>query len=345
MKLLSPSKQFKLLSDTLAVVSEAVGEELKVNMIFGAFEKLGFKGNIRCRIAVIEESGTVLAMKYARGDYGSINMLDIRYNIGGSITGRALIEKRPLFRGFENKKSNIKFVSNRWHKIAYSMKNILGIPLLKSGKPMGVLTFDSPEENGFSEASIDALRPYSYLIAEVISSSVGVHEDDVISSVRRFRKQQILVLGKDTGPELQYLVHISEYIKKCGYSPLLVKDYPDIPELSNEEKVRVFADNSRFVILENTFPAGQIAECKMCAINRIICAAIRQQGKGSSYMVTDYFKDFDFMAEFEYEDSQESMEHTLTQATEWAEKKIKERIEYYNSIYPWRKDEISKAKI
>ncbi len=50
------------------------------------------------------------------------------------------------------------------------------------------------------------------------------------------------------------------------------------------------------------------------------------------------------MAEFEYGDSQESMEQALSRATEWAEKKIKERIEYYNGIYPWRKDELSEAK-
>lgn len=343
MRLLSSSKQLKLLSDTLEAVSVAIEEESKVNIIFDAVEKLGFTSNIRCRLAVVEESGTVLAMKYARGEYGSINLRDIRYNIGGSITGRALREEKPLSQEFRKKRLSGKWDSNSWDSNAHSIQSFLGIPLIKSGKPIGVLTFDSHEKDGFPKTSIEALKPYSCLLTEVVSSSIGVHEDDVISSVRRFRKQQILVLGKDTGTELQYLIRISEHLKANGYSPLLVKDYPDIPELSNEEKARVFADNSRFVIIENTFPAGQIAECKMYATNRIICAALRQHGKGSSYMVTDYFKDFDFMAEFEYEETKESIEQALSLATEWAENKIKERIHYYNSIYPWRKDEFSKA--
>lgn len=181
-------------------------------------------------------------------------------------------------------------------------------------------------------------------IAQTTTPTTVVPDNDVMSSIRRFKQKQVLVLGKDTGSEYQYLVNICKSLQSQGYSPLLVKDHRDLPELSNEEKVRVLADMSRFVILENTFPAGQIAECKICSTNRIICAALRQRGKGSSFMVTDYFKDFDFMAEFEYEDTPESLSEAVRAAIKWAEQKTAERIEYYNSRYPWRKDDLSGSK-
>jgi len=95
---------------------------------------------------------------------------------------------------------------------------------------------------------------------------------------------------------------------------VFAKRAPDIPEMSNEEKVRVLADTSRFVVLENSFPAGQIAELKMCATNRIITASIRQSGKGSSWMVGDYSKDFDFINEFEYDGSLSSLKTAISHA-------------------------------
>ena len=92
------------------------------------------------------------------------------------------------------------------------------------------------------------------------------------------------------------------------------------------------------MVIENTFPAGQIAECKLCSTNRIITAALREKGKGSSFMVTDYFKDYDFMEEFEYENDSDSLSAALDKAITWADIKIKERIAYYDSLYPWRKE-------
>ena len=115
-----------------------------------------------------------------------------------------------------------------------------------------------------------------------------------------------------------------------------MKEHPDIPELSNEDKVRTFAGLCRFVLIENSYPAGQIVECKICSTNRIVTASIRQDGVGSSFMVTDYFRDFDFMKEFVYASSTGSLSEAVGQAVDWAEKKIGERREYFDSVYPWR---------
>ncbi len=49
----------------------------------------------------------------------------------------------------------------------------------------------------------------------------------------------------DYDPELERLSLISKVLTGLGYEPALVKEHPDIPELSNEEKVRVFAVTTR----------------------------------------------------------------------------------------------------
>ena len=54
-------------------------------------------------------------------------------------------------------------------------------------------------------------------------------------------------------------------------------------------------------------------------------------------MITDYFKDFDFMKEFEYKPDTKALNEAVAQAATWAESKIEERREYYDNLYPWRK--------
>jgi len=171
-------------------------------------------------------------------------------------------------------------------------------------------------------------------VTQLSSPTTGA--EGIVAMVSRSRLQQVLVLGKDSGAELERLHSISTLLAAAGYAPILVKEHEDIPELSNEEKVRVFADHSRFVVLENSFPAGQIAEIKMCSNNRIITAAMRERGQGSSYMVTDYSNDYDFIKEFEYEMTSDSLCVAINLAVAWAEEQIKRRINYYNNLYPWR---------
>jgi hypothetical protein len=213
--------------------------------------------------------------------------------------------------------------------------SILAIPLKKSGDVLGVLTIDSLTPRAFSASWEEALEPFVDLLSLILSTLKEVPED-VVRAVEELRESSVLVLGKDCGPEVARLKHISRALRAKGYRPRLVKEASDIPELSNEEKVRVFADLSRFVILENSYPAGQIAELKICATNRIVTATLREKGRGSSYMVTDYSKDFDFIQEFEFL-SEDEIPAAVDEATTWAESKLEERRSYYDERYPWRK--------
>lgn len=203
-----------------------------------------------------------------------------------------------------------------------TLESFLAMPIFKHNDVIGVFNISSTKAYALSEKDIQTLQPFCSLLSFALDLRSQTPQTNLVDVIKRFREKQILVLGKDDGPEIERLHAIRDCVHSAGYQPLLVKDYPDIPELSNEEKVRVFADASRFVILENTFPAGQIAELKMCATNRIVTAALRERGKGSSFMVTDYFKDFDFIKEFEYRDPG-SLNPAVESALKWVNKKSK----------------------
>lgn len=172
--------------------------------------------------------------------------------------------------------------------------------------------------------------------------TIGVFRTKIDNSffkeiISKFKRNTVLVLGKDTGEELQVLRNIQKVLADLNYDSIIVKDLDDEPSQSNEEKVRLCAQLARFTILENSYPSGQIAELsKICSTSRIVTAVVREKNKGSSYMVTDYDIDYKHIKEFEYNNPKD-LETKIKLATEWAESFIAEKIEYLNKIYYWRK--------
>lgn len=173
-------------------------------------------------------------------------------------------------------------------------------------------------------------------LQDIIAEKVSMFE-----VVRVFKYQQVLILGKDTGEFINRLNAIAGCIRLLGLIPVIIKRLPDIPVQSNEEKVRCFADLSKCVLVENSFPAGQILELKICSTNRIVTSMLREQGKGSSFMSTDFHADFKFMGEFEYttdDHSISSLECQIIRTIIWSDIIIKRREAIYSKLYPWRSD-------
>ncbi|MGD1046338.1 MAG: GAF domain-containing protein [Bacteroidota bacterium] len=327
--MINQDDKLKILSETIKKISTSMEEEKRVEIVFDAFQKLGYTDAFRCRVGVISEDGNYLSMRYGRGNYGKLDIGTVSYNISNSLTGNIITGGGTL--SYEADQGHLPTEERK--EVIQSM---LVMPLNKNGVIVGIFSLDSQKSHSFSEEDVQTLEPYSYVLANTMAAPVPSHRMDVIDFISKSKKKQLLILGKDSGDEVKLLHQLSNILKEMGYEPLLVKDYPDIPEMSNEEKVRVFADAAKFVILENSYPAGQIAELKMCSSNRIITACLREEGKGSSYMVTDYSKDYDFIKEFEYKQDDTLLRQAISNAINWAEDKIQERIAYYDSKYPWR---------
>ena len=144
----------------------------------------------------------------------------------------------------------------------------------------------------------------------------------------------VIVLGKDTGAELHELIQIRDYLKGIGYDAELIKDLPEIPMMSNEEKVRLWCLVSRFVIMVDRSPAGHLAEYVILREQRTILALLRPRGHGSTYMIgDDQLVDSNAVRLFEFD---ETPLKTLDPVKKWAEMTVQKRTSQYNKAYPWR---------
>lgn len=147
------------------------------------------------------------------------------------------------------------------------------------------------------------------------------------------RKSIVLVLGKDTGKELEKLRYIQKLLTRFGFHGILLKDYPDIEEESNEEKAMRFIALANFVIMENSVPSGHIDEFKILSFFRKVTCVLNYKGIGSTWMQADYEQDFNFIKFFDY--SELNLD-TVSEAIEWGTNKINERKENFNQKYIWR---------
>jgi hypothetical protein len=93
----------------------------------------------------------------------------------------------------------------------------------------------------------------------------------------------------------------------------------------------MLASLCRFVICENTV----VDELKICANNRFVTAILQEQGKGATWMQSDYNVDYSFMKTFYYP-SLRKIDEVVDTAIKWAEDKIEERRLKFNKLYKWR---------
>ncbi|MBD8074070.1 hypothetical protein [Bacillus thuringiensis] len=153
--------------------------------------------------------------------------------------------------------------------------------------------------------------------------------------VKACKEKMVLVLGKDSPQEyMKELEDICECVEKMGYTPILIKKQDEIETITNEEKMLAYASISRFVIIEKSYPAGQIDEAKICAINRFPTIWFQKEGMGDTWMQGDYHIDQRSIQLFKYKD--ENVKGKLEEAVKWVEQFIKEKSESLNDLYPWR---------
>jgi hypothetical protein len=183
------------------------------------------------------------------------------------------------------------------------------------------------------------IAPFATLVSQIVVEAAreGGEVLNAVGIARTIRARNVVILGKDTGDEYLLLKRAQAEVERAGYSAAIVKDQEELPELSNEDKVRLLCDLSRFVVCENSYASGHLTELKMCSTNRIVTVVLRETGKGGSFMVADYPFDFSFMREFEYGGSgSTTLEVATRNGISWAEERIEEKRRYLTRLYPWR---------
>jgi len=191
-------------------------------------------------------------------------------------------------------------------------------------------------------ASVDALWDRCReVMLDTLQTTAASDTGSYYESLRRpfevlqaTKEHTVIVLGKDSGPELAELRQVRDHLRRKGYHACLIRELPEWPEVSNEEKVRFWASAARFSVMVDRTPAGQIAEYIMLREQRSVLAYLRPRGSGSTFMIGDnHLADVNHLREFEF--AQSPLER-LDEAIKWAETFIRKRIAKYRIRYPWR---------
>lgn len=173
------------------------------------------------------------------------------------------------------------------------------------------------------------------VISEVFIPQIFSESINILQNIADIKQNTVLIIGQDT-TEINRLRVIKERLSYNNYVGIIVKDISDIEIQSIEEKVNMLASLCRFVICENTVASGHIDELKICANNRFVTAILQEEGRGATWMQSDYNVDYSFMKTFYYPSLKE-INPVVDAAIEWAEQKIDERRLRFNDLYKWRK--------
>ena len=149
------------------------------------------------------------------------------------------------------------------------------------------------------------------------------------------KEKSVIVLGEYSNYEMNELLQVRDHLRTKGYDAHLIKELPEYPMMSNEEKVRLWTMTSRFCVMIDRKAAGHIVEYQYLKEQRTILAFLRPRGKGSTYMIGDeHLTDFRYIKLFEFE---KSPIEVIDTAIDWAEELVRERMKKYEAAYPWRR--------
>lgn len=154
------------------------------------------------------------------------------------------------------------------------------------------------------------------------------------AEAKQTRLQPVVVLGPDGPAGLPLLRRIQAELRAIGYDSHIVRELPEIEEVSVRNKVLISLAGAPFVVAEDSTPGGQIAELMTCKDNEICAVVLREKGKGSTGIIgPDLSLSYPFIRYFEYEPG--SLPEVLRVATGWAEGiRTARRAEY--ARYAWR---------
>ena len=151
------------------------------------------------------------------------------------------------------------------------------------------------------------------------------------------KEKSVIVFGKDSDQQnLLYMCQVRDYLRAKNYDAYLLKELPEAPLMSNEEKAKSWALASRFCVMIDREPSGHIAEYAYLKDERVALAFLRQKGKGSTYMIGDDSIERNNVKLFEFENSPLQ---PLDKAIAWAEEFIGKKKAFLKDAYPWRRNQ------
>lgn len=160
---------------------------------------------------------------------------------------------------------------------------------------------------------------------------------DLQKAIILTKAEFVLLLGNFRDSEgIKRLQEIEDILSK-EYSVITLKDVPLMGE-SLTNTVARFSTLVRFVIVEDSYPGGQLTEIEILKNIEVVAPILREKGKRSSFMSTGKSEVFNNFKEIDYELIEGNgidVQYVL-EAVKWAENRINELGKHWKSQYPWQ---------
>ncbi len=158
------------------------------------------------------------------------------------------------------------------------------------------------------------------------------HDKHLAEIISVIKLKTAVVLGCDSTPKaLEVLRTIAVIGRNSGVAPILVKDQKEIPAEPFLKKAQMYSLLARYVILENSYAAGQIVELDKVLADGCVVAVLQEKGKGSTWLLEEKFVQYTTVKRFWYESN--TLEEAAKHAYSWCEQKIRDLGVVYSEAY------------
>jgi len=148
-------------------------------------------------------------------------------------------------------------------------------------------------------------------------------------------ERKVVVFGPDDAVGILRLRQIQSELTRLGFPSHLIRELPDIPDQSIEQKARLWALRAPFTIMEDSIAGGHLVEYEYCKQMSVTTVVLREKGKGSTWMIkeTDSL-DHPFIRFIYYDPGDVSA--AVTEGAKWATEVSKRRESMFREHEPWR---------
>jgi len=177
-------------------------------------------------------------------------------------------------------------------------------------------------ENFWSMAS----RSMKDMLLSLHNSKAGDYYQQLTERRQVFlltKERSVIVFGKYGNNEINELNQVRDYLSK-NYDAYLLRELPEHPSMSLEEKVRLWASASRFSVMVDREPSGHLVEYPYLKSSMAVLALLRPKHRGSTAMIEDESANFPFIKIFTF---RRSPFEVIDTAVTWAEDFLNKRAE------------------
>jgi hypothetical protein len=158
-------------------------------------------------------------------------------------------------------------------------------------------------------------------------------EVDLSTYLSTYKEKTVLFLG-DFNQGRDRLELVRAAFDRLGYSTILLDGIPENPHYDLPQKFRAVASVCRFLVFDDTSPAGQIGEMFLAEGLQAIRIVLREGTSQSTFMTKSMAVTSTVIRDWSYDAA--TIDATAAEAAAWAESRVEDLAQQRDHIYPWR---------